>query len=370
MPSSVETPSAQTQPPARRCWLDSHAGLGAWLAPIDPKATVALDTEFIRRDTWRARLALIQLAVPGEVALIDPLALTDLRPLALALADCELVLHSASEDLEVLEQNLGLRPARIFDTQIAAQFLAPTPPASLKALLEARLGVDLDKAESRSDWLKRPLTPAQLDYAVADVAHLLPLAEQLRSELAARGLLAAAGEECGRLLARADREETQPQLRYRRIDLLPVDRQRRLRRLLLKRDEIARERDRPRGWILDNALAWAMAEQLPATAAETQALAKAREVNCPRQLEPWLELLKAAEHPLDAGFEAAPAPLDAAQQARFKRLRQQAESAARELGIASELLAPRRLLEQLARGLSAEELNGWRGQWLQPALSA
>jgi ribonuclease D len=338
--------------------------------PIAADAVVALDTEFIRRDTWKAKLALIQLAVPGEVGLVDPLALADLRPLATALAGCELVLHSASEDLEVLEQNLGLRPARIFDTQIAAQFLAPTPPASLKALLEARLGVDLDKAEARSDWLQRPLSAAQLDYAVADVAHLLPLAELLRSELARRGLLAAMEEECARLLTRAGREDHQPQQRYRRLDLLSADRQRRLRRLLLQRERIARERDRPRGWILDNALAWAMAEQMPATPAEIQALAKAREVNCPRQLEPWLELLRADEHPLDEGFEAAPPALDSAQQARFKRLRQQAEVAARELGIASEWLAPRRLLEQLARGEAPEELNGWRGPWLRPALSA
>lgn len=327
---------------------------------------MALDTEFIRRDTWRAKLALIQLAVPGEVGLVDPLALPDLAPLAQALARCELVLHAASEDLEVLEQNLGLRPARLFDTQIAAQFLASAPPASLKALLEARLGVDLDKAESRSDWLKRPLTAAQLEYAVADVAHLLPLAELLRSELQTRGLLAAAEEECERLLARAGREDRQPQQRYRRLDLLAPERQRRLRRLLLQREHIARDRDRPRGWILDNALAWAMAEQMPAGVAETQALARAREVNCPRQIEPWLELLKADSHPLDEGFEAAAAPLDNAQIAHFKRLRQQVEAVAKDLGIASELLAPRRLLEQLARGEPAEELNGWRGQWLKP----
>lgn len=337
------------------------------MAELPADAPVALDTEFIRRDTWRAKLALIQVAVPGRVALIDPLAIPALEALATALASRELILHSASEDLEVLAQNLNLTPHRLFDTQIAAQFLSSAPASSLKALLEARLGVDLDKAESRSDWLKRPLSPAQLRYAAADVVHLLPLAEQLKRELAERGLLEAAAEECERLIVKSAREDTQPQQRYRRLDLLDATQQRKLRRLLRRRDEIARTRDRPRGWILDNALAWAMVEEQPATAAEVQALAKARQVNCPRELQPWLALLHAEDHDLDVGFEVAAPALSPAQQARMKQLRRDAEAAARTLGMAVEWLAPRRLLEQLARGHTPEELNGWRGKWLTPA---
>ncbi|MCU0756242.1 MAG: HRDC domain-containing protein [Xanthomonadales bacterium] len=367
MQTSVESLRAQTQPPLDSRWLASHTALDDWLAALPPEAPVALDTEFIRRDTWRAKLALIQLAVPGRVALIDPVAIPALDRLAVALADRELILHSASEDLEVLEQNLGLRPRRLFDTQIASQFLSSAPATSLKTLLEARLGVELDKAESRSDWLKRPLSPAQLSYAAADVQYLLPLAEQLQRELEERGLLDALREECARLVARTGRVDPQPQQRYRRLELLGEDQQRKLRRLLLRRDEIAQARDRPRGWILDNALAWAMVESGPTTAGEVQALAKARQVNCPRDLPPWLALLQAAEHPLDAGFEVAAPALSPAQQARMKQLRREAEAAAGKLGIAVEWLAPRRLLEQLARGESAEELNGWRGRWLKPA---
>ncbi len=367
MQTSVESPQAQTQPSVDCCWLDSHVQLDDWLATLPAESPIALDTEFIRRDTWRAKLALIQLAVPGRVALIDPVAIPALDRLARALADRELILHSASEDLEVLEQNLGLRPQQLFDTQIAAQFLSTAPATSLKSLLEQRLGVELDKGESRSDWLKRPLSPAQLSYAVADVLHLLPLAEQLRRELEARGLLAAAREECARLLARSGRAETQPQQRYRRLDLLDEGQQRKLRRLLLRRDEIAQARDRPRGWILDNALAWAMVESLPSSASEVQSLARSRQVNCPRDLQPWLALLHADSHPLDTAFEAAPPPLSPAQQTRLKQIRREAEAAATTLGIAVEWLAPRRLLEQLARGQTPEELNGWRGQWLKPA---
>lgn len=367
MTSSVESPAVETQPFGETRWLDSHASLADWLAALPPDGPVALDTEFIRRDTWRAKLALIQLAVPGRVGLVDPPAIPSLSLLTAALADRELVLHSASEDLEVLDQNLGLRPARLFDTQIAAQFLSTSPASSLKALLEARLGVDLDKTESRSDWLKRPLSPAQITYAVADVVHLLPLAEQLKRELAERDLLAAVAEECERLIVKSAREDHQPQQRYRRLDLLDATRQRQLRRLLLRRDEIARTRDRPRGWILDNALAWAMAEEQPKTAAEVQALAKARQVNCPRELQPWLALLQAEDHALDEGFEVAAPALSAAQQTRMKVLRREAEAAAATLGVAVEWLAPRRLLEQLARGQTPEELNGWRGKWLKPA---
>jgi ribonuclease D len=146
----------------------------------------AMDTEFHRERTYFAHLALVQIAWPGGLALVDPLAL-DLTPLAKVFAgDGTAVMHAARQDLEVLERSCGAIPTNLVDTQLAAGFLGYTSP-SLATLLERELGVALPKADRLTDWLRRPLTDAQLVYAAADVAHLVELEQQLTARIAERG---------------------------------------------------------------------------------------------------------------------------------------------------------------------------------------
>jgi ribonuclease D len=161
----------------------------------------AIDTEFHRERTYFPQVALVQLAVGDELALIDPLT-CDLRPLA-ALLDGPgtAIVHAGTQDLEVLELECGTIPARLFDTQIAAGFLG-LPSASLASLLERELGVRLTKGDRLTDWLRRPLTPQQLDYAAADVEHLRPLADRLRRKLERRGRIAWVEAECELLRSR------------------------------------------------------------------------------------------------------------------------------------------------------------------------
>src|SRR2546429_1960676 len=161
----------------------------------------AIDTEFHRERTYLPRVALVQVAWAGGVALIDALAV-DLAPLAQVLAGPgEAVAHAAEQDLEVLLHACGGVPSRLFDTQVAAGFLGLSSP-SLATLVERFVGVRLPKGDRLTDWTRRPLTPAQLAYAAADVAHLLEARQTIRRALEGRGRLTWAEDECRLLLTR------------------------------------------------------------------------------------------------------------------------------------------------------------------------
>jgi ribonuclease D len=161
----------------------------------------AVDTEFHRERTYFPKVALVQLAWSGGIALIDPLAV-DLTPLGRLLDGSGLaIMHASNQDLEVLQQSCGTVPRRLFDTQLAAGFVGFSTP-SLALLAERILGVHLPKASRLTDWLQRPLGEAQQIYAAADVAHLHEMTAALETELEASGRLAWALEECEELRAR------------------------------------------------------------------------------------------------------------------------------------------------------------------------
>jgi ribonuclease D len=161
----------------------------------------ALDTEFHRERTYYPKVALMQIAWKGGLALIDPLAvdLAALRPVLES--DALAVLHAADQDLEVLEIACGTGPRYLFDTQIAAGFLGLSTP-SLSALHERFLGVRLPKGDRLTDWLHRPLTADQLAYAAADVERLLEIHDRLVGELGEKGRLTWVDDECEVLRAR------------------------------------------------------------------------------------------------------------------------------------------------------------------------
>ena len=143
----------------------------------------ALDTEFVGERTYLPRLCLVQVATSGFIGLVDTMAVEVLDPLwdLVADPDVEMVLHAAREDLRLAYFGGGKRlPAGVFDTQIAAGLIGLSSyPLSYARLAEALMGVKLSKAETRSEWDRRPLSPAQLDYARDDVRYLLPIADKL-----------------------------------------------------------------------------------------------------------------------------------------------------------------------------------------------
>ncbi|MFV0525394.1 MAG: ribonuclease D [Acidimicrobiales bacterium] len=181
--------------------VQDHHQLDEIVSSAAESPRYAIDTEFHRERTYFPQVALVQLAWDDEVELIDPLAV-DIGALATLLeGDGLCVLHAGVQDLEVLELATGCTPRHLFDTQIAAGFLGVSN-GSLASLLDRYLGVSLPKADRLSDWLRRPLTEAQLRYAASDVDRLLDLADVIGAGLEHEGRSDWADSECSLLLER------------------------------------------------------------------------------------------------------------------------------------------------------------------------
>ena len=211
---------------------------------------VAVDTEGDSLHHYPARLALVQLAGPGgDVWLVDPLAVEDLRPLGAIFGDprTTTILHAGDNDLVDLKRRHGLTFARIFDTSVAARFLG-APALGLDVLLTTYLAVDLPPSRQKDDWSERPLSEAQRRYAVGDVEHLVPLKARLAEELARVGRLAWAEEECAALAAQPVVERPIDPAAYAGLkgarDLTPRGLAI-LRELYELRETLARRLDRP-----------------------------------------------------------------------------------------------------------------------------
>lgn len=188
-------------------WVDTPEALRDLLDELAGQPAIGLDTEFHRERTYHPQVALMQLSwrEGGEhdaVALIDTLAV-DIASFAEVLtSETVIVMHAASQDLEVLLRACGTLPPQLFDTQVAAGFIGYSTP-SLGNLIEAVLAIRLPKGDRLADWLHRPLSSDQREYAASDVAHLLDLHDALIKRLDTAGRLEWALDECDELLERA-----------------------------------------------------------------------------------------------------------------------------------------------------------------------
>lgn len=182
-------------------WVDDQDALDAIVLELLDQPRYAIDTEFHRERTYYPALALVQLAWPDDLVLIDPLAV-DVTALApLFESDVEAVFHAAQQDLDVLTHAVGTVPRRFFDTQIAGGFVGYGTP-SLVAILNGEVGVNPPKGDRLTDWLRRPLTEAQQDYAAQDVAYLLEVQDKLVAKLGELGRLDWVAEACDELAAK------------------------------------------------------------------------------------------------------------------------------------------------------------------------
>jgi ribonuclease D len=237
---------------------------------------LALDLEFIREHSYAPRLALIQIAVNDTYAIVDPLDVGDLAPLhaLVAAPDIVKVLHAAGQDMEVLCWDTATVPHQIFDTQIAAAMVGWGEQLSYGRLVEAAFGVVLPKGESYSDWLQRPLSLAQLTYALDDVRYLLPLYDLLTERLTASGRMTWVTEEC-RKFTNPDLYRRDPRRLFRRIrrgKTLAPPGLAILRELAMWRDAEARQRDRPPGSVLHDEVLVDIARKAPRTLDDLQRL--------------------------------------------------------------------------------------------------
>ena len=355
--------------------LADAAGLAALWEELADAPRVALDTEFMRERTYLAELALLQLATPAGVVLVDPLAALDVAPLAalLTAAQRTKVLHAARQDLEVLLPWLERPLAPVLDTQLAAALLGMPAQIGYGDLVERTLGIRLEKGHARTDWLRRPLSAAQLAYAADDVRYLLPLAVRLEEELDRRGRLPWLHADCAALadpaLYRVD--PTLAWQRFKGVDSLPPREQLRLRSLARWREQRAVRRNLPRGWVLSDEGLRSIARAAPAGRAELKGLQALPDSAADKLGGEILEALAgAALEPLDGIAQRGDARPDAAEQARTRRLAQRLRGMAADVGIAAEVLATQRELRRLARGETLESvIAGWRRELLRPALA-
>ncbi|WP_417688506.1 ribonuclease D [Pseudidiomarina sp.] len=177
--------------------ITEPAALLAFCQQAQQAEFLAVDTEFVRTRTYYAKLGLVQVQADAQIALIDPVALhadseqDGLAPLWQLFADAKktLVIHAGGEDYEILNLHMGTLPNAIFDTQIASAMLGDGDALGYAAMIEQHLGIELDKSQSRTDWMQRPLAPEQLDYAAADVLHLSQVYPRLLKRAQEQGKL-------------------------------------------------------------------------------------------------------------------------------------------------------------------------------------
>ncbi|MEZ5462461.1 ribonuclease D [Dokdonella sp.] len=340
-----------------------------------PGQLIGLDTEFMRTDSFAPKLALIQMEIEGEVALIDPLGAIDMESLASRLGDANTVsiMHSASEDLDALDPILPQGLGTLYDTQIAAAFAGLGAGLGYQKLVLAVCDVDLPKGETRSDWLRRPLSPQQLEYAAQDVIHLPAIHADLTARLAERGFTAWHAEDCARMLERARNREIdpQPQTGYRGASGWTREQQAMLRRVLFWREATARRIDKPRPWILDDPRILDFSSNPPGSVEELAERGRGLRALRGEQRTELFELLQQPVAAEELEFDPVPPSADGEERRMIKALKEIVVGKAEELQIPEGLLCSRRHLESLylSRRWPAT-LEGWRKAVLHDALMA
>ncbi len=241
-------------------------------------APLALDTEFLGEKRYFERLCLVQIHAPTETgaveAAVDPFAL-DLAPLAQIIEDPSVVklVHAGAIDLKIFFQAFGARPQNVFDTQIAGAFLGYGHQIGYADLVKRITRVQLSKTMQYTDWSARPLSPEQIDYALADVRYLPPIFQKLRADLQARDRMGWANAEFSRAIERSTRQFDDRDA-FKKLNLSGLSRKQLavLREGASVRESIARGNDKPPSFIMPDLALIQMARQAPKSVAELRAI--------------------------------------------------------------------------------------------------
>lgn len=348
-------------------WIDQPDALRSHLADLPER--VGLDTEFVRERTWWPVLALVQIAIRDQVLLVDPTVPGMPAVIAELLQDNRVlkIMHSPSEDLVAFGHTCHSLPAPLFDTQAAAALAGLGAGLGYQKLVQQALGVTLEKGETRSDWLRRPLSASQREYASDDVHHLAALHDLLRDKLEALQRSAWLVEDADRTLRNAadDRLDPWPHVGVRPAQDFDAQAQVRLLRLMRWRESFARERDLPKNWVIDQPLALQLAQRPPEDFGALQKLLEATPKS-PRKLAK--ELWAALNTPLEDEASMPPVRRDSdIDKQKLKRLQQAVADVASAHDLPEGLLASRRWLEALLEnGEWPDALRGWRQSLLAP----
>ncbi len=250
-----------------RIYVENPEQLQSVCQRYSQASVLAIDTEFVRTRTLYPKLGLLQINDGKTLALIDPVALDDLSPFwqLLENPNIEKVLHACSEDLEVFLTAGNCRPVNLIDSQIIMSFLGHGLSMGYAAMIAHYTDIELDKSESRTDWMKRPLTEKQLNYAAADVEHLFDILPKLMADIEQSGWLAAAKEETEVMVERKFTaiDESRLYLNVKMAWRLNPQQLYRLQQLTIWRYQQAKQKDRPIGFIAKDHTLLALAQINP-----------------------------------------------------------------------------------------------------------
>ncbi|MFC1796705.1 ribonuclease D [Pseudomonadota bacterium] len=349
--------------------LESEAQLIAAAREWQDCGSLGIDTEFVRERTYRADLGLVQISNGSSAWLADPIALGSLEPLTELMLRKETtkVLHSSTEDLEVLLYVLGELPEPLVDTQIACAMLGQSLQLGYHHAVKWLFDIEIDKDQTRSNWCRRPLNNKQLLYAAMDVVLLPQMLQELRRRL----------EDCGRWewleedvarLKRNSRQQVEPETAYMRFagfGRLDDASLRVLQALAEWRENIAKNRNRARGFVISDTGMMNLVQLKPANASEIRAIEDIHPGVLNRYQDQLLELIVRAR---DGDFPVERIEqFGNAQKKQINSMRRVVNNRAAELGVEPALLASRRELERLVRAVMQdqplpERFLGWRKQ--------
>ncbi len=348
-------------------YIDSPEQLPLLCEQISREPWIALDTEFLREKTYYPKFCLLQIAAPGWVACIDPLAIVDLSSLFAAIYNPTItkVLHSCRQDLEIFYQLTGRIPQPIFDTQIAAPLLGFQENPGYAMLVSSFLNINLNKAHTRTDWSKRPLSQDQIQYAADDVIYLCKIYAMMCEQL----------EKLGRLnwlesdFAALDNPELyqlSPEnawLKLRGKNKLTGRQLSILQTLSEWRERTAQTEDKPRNWLFPDDMLLELAKLQPVSVSDLSKIRNINERSVNRYGKVVCELIEVARQRPPKPLKEKERPIKKTQQheAVMDVLNAVVRIRAEENSLNPVILATRKELEQLLFG---EEdcplLHGWR----------
>jgi ribonuclease D len=347
-------------------WIDRNHELPALARELEPHAWIGVDTEFLRERTFFPKLCLLQLSAGTQIWCVDTLRAGSLEALvpALTAAATRKVIHAARQDLEAFYLTTKRVISPVFDTQIAAACTGLKPQVGYAELVKTLLDVTLTKGQTRTDWSKRPLTRAQLEYAADDVLYLGEIAALLGARLRELKREHWVLEDCLALEDPRlyDADPNQAWARLRGLAQLSPAPRARAKVIAMWRERSARERDLPRSWIISDAAIFSIAHANPATPQALGALQSTSPALNEAFAAALLDELRGAPAAemtdQEPGQDSRPTPQ---QKALIERLVKTVDARATELGVSAEVLAPRGELKALAMGQrQAHSLTGWR----------
>jgi len=347
-------------------YIDTTSALIHFCDAIKDSKWLAIDTEFVREKTYYPQLCLIQVSNGEHLACIDPLALDDIEPLLKVFYDSRItkVFHAASQDLEIFANLRNELPAPLFDTQIAAALLGHGNQISYAAMVKIYCDVELDKSHSRTDWSRRPLSAAQIQYAADDVRYLGMVYDLLCEEIKLKDRDTWLKDDFIQLadVTRYQIDPTQSWRQVKGLDKLAGDKLVYAQALASWREQYAQKINKPKRWVIKDDILLALADG-PAENNDDLDAAGLTEKNRTRFGEEWLNLLKQAatipeqQHPIRQRFER----LTNTQRKLGTKLMTALQAIGEEYQIDPGLLATRKIINKLVVGeRDVSVLQGWR----------